>query len=178
MSDLERLLGPDYLGELARRPTEEIRSMRGECTEVETGLSFFRRMVQGRLDIVGSEQQRRRDGGEPTGIHEVIGQLPEIFSEQRRPGGTGRLPTSLDAPEPDPSLVAQLDGIAGPSQLAGLADLDDAAIDRLVSDLGELEQTVSRYRRLMFDRIDALQAELTERYRTGQASVDSLLTES
>jgi hypothetical protein len=34
---------------------------------------------------------------------------------------------------------------------------------------------VSDLRRNLFDRIDAIEAELTRRYRTGEASVDSLL---
>jgi hypothetical protein len=34
---------------------------------------------------------------------------------------------------------------------------------------------VSGQRRDLFERIDALQAEITRRYKTGEASVDSLL---
>jgi hypothetical protein len=177
MSDLDRLLDPEYLGDLGHRPMEEIRAMRAECTELETGLSYLRRLVQGRLDIVGREQERRRCGAEAPELHDVIGDLPEIFSEQRRPGGLGRLPQSLDPPEPDPALTARLDELAGPSQLADLPKLADADIEALAAQLGELEREVSQYRRQMFDRIDALQGELTERYRTGRASVDSLLAD-
>ena len=35
---------------------------------------------------------------------------------------------------------------------------------------------MSERRHAYFDRIDALQAELTRRYRTGEATVDGLLT--
>ena len=37
------------------------------------------------------------------------------------------------------------------------------------------QHTVSSRRRALFDHIDALQAELTRRYKTGEASVESLL---
>lgn len=177
MSDLMRLLHEDEL-DVASLSVEEIRAKRTEYTGLETSLSYFRRMVQGRLDIVGREQQRRRDGGPTSDIHALIGELPEIFSEQRRPGGTGRLPTTLDAPDVPAELVSRLEVIAGPSHLATVAELSDADLGVLADELAELERTVSDQRRLMFDRIDALQAELTERYRTGQASVDSLLAES
>jgi hypothetical protein len=177
MSDLTRLLDDGYLGTLADRPVDEIRTMRLECVEVETGLSFLRRMVQGRLDIVASEQHRRAEGGDPTGLPELIGQLPEIFTEQRRPGGSGRLPQSLEAPEVDADLVAELDRIAGPSVLAGLPDVGDDEVAALEDELRRLEHTISGYRQQMFERIDALQAELTDRYRTGEASVDTLLTD-
>ena len=175
MSDLTRLLDPAYLGRLADRPVEEIRAMRAECVRFETELSYFRRLVQGRLDIVSSEQERRRQGDDPTGLPELIGQLPEIFSEQRRPGGAGRLPQSIDAPEVDDTLATTLDELAGPSVLSGLPGEDDAAVTRLANELSGLEHTVSEYRHQMFERIDALQAELTDRYRTGEASFDALL---
>jgi len=42
--------------------------------------------------------------------------------------------------------------------------------------LAGFERTVSALRRTLFDRIDAIEAELTRRYRTGEASVDSLLS--
>jgi hypothetical protein len=134
--------------------------------------------VQGRLDIVASEQTRRSEGGAPAEIHDLIGQLPEIFSEQRRPGGAGRLPQTIDVPEVDDVLVDRLDDLAGPGVLSGLGELDDEALEQLTAGLRELERTVSEYRQAMFDRIDALQAELTERYRSGEANVDSLLTDN
>ena len=61
-TDLADLLEPAYLGDLPGRSMDEVRAMRAECQEVETGLSLLRRLVQGRLDIVGLELQppRRR----------------------------------------------------------------------------------------------------------------------
>ena len=41
--------------------------------------------------------------------------------------------------------------------------------------LAALEVKVSGYRHDLFERIDALQAEITRRYKTGEATVDSLL---
>ena len=64
-AELDRILSSEYLGDLQRRDMDEVRSMRAECQGIETGLSYLRRMVQGRLDIVGVELQRRRDGGDP-----------------------------------------------------------------------------------------------------------------
>ena len=50
--DLSRLIAPDYLDGVEKRPVEEIRAMRDECQEAETAVSYLRRLVQGRLDIV------------------------------------------------------------------------------------------------------------------------------
>ena len=41
--------------------------------------------------------------------------------------------------------------------------------------LDQFEQQVSGRRRELHQRIDALQAEITRRYRTGEASVETLL---
>ena len=54
-------------------------------------------------------------------------------------------------------------------------NLSDDDLDRMTADLDELEREVSDLRRQVFDCIDALQAEITRRYRTGEANVESLL---
>jgi hypothetical protein len=53
--------------------------------------------------------------------------------------------------------------------------MTDADLAGLAHDLAAFERKVSEQRRAFFDRIDALQAELTRRYKTGEASVESLL---
>ena len=45
----------------------------------------------------------------------------------------------------------------------------------LADRLGTFERQVSGHRQSLFDRIDALQAEITRRYKTGEASIDTLL---
>ena len=75
-SDLAALLDPDYLGDLTSRTMDDVRAMRTECQEVETGLSLLRRMVQGRLDIVGVELTRRAEGGDPADLPDLIALPP------------------------------------------------------------------------------------------------------
>jgi hypothetical protein len=45
----------------------------------------------------------------------------------------------------------------------------------MAEELDALEAEVSKLRQALFDRIDTLQAEITRRYRDGQAQVDDLL---
>ena len=174
-SQLERILGPDYLGDLEARSMTDVRSMRTECQEIETGLSYLRRLVQGRLDIVGAEQQRRRDGLAPGDLSDLISQLPEILSDRTRAPGLGRLPQLMAPGELDTELMERLDAVVGDHDLESLHGLDAADLDQMHDELEALEREVSDQRRLVFDRIDALQAEVTRRYRTGEASVESLL---
>jgi hypothetical protein len=153
----------------------EVRSMRAECQEIETGLSYLRRLVQGRLDIVGAESQRRREGAAPGDISQLISQLPEILSDRTRAPGLGRLPQLLAPGEVDAELTARLDDIMGDHDLESLPDLTAEGLDKMHDALEALEREVSDRRRDLFDQIDALQAEITRRYRTGEASVESLL---
>jgi hypothetical protein len=174
-TDLSFLLAPSYLGDLPSRPMEDVRAMRAECQEVETGLSLLRRLVQGRLDIVGLELTRRAEGGAPTDLAGLIDRLPEVLSDRTHAPGVGRLPQMMSPGELPADLEAELDAIVGPAPLADLPSVDDALLHSMADELAAFEQKVSGYRRDLFERIDALQAEITRRYKTGEATVDSLL---
>ena len=174
-SDLGSLLDPGYLGDLTTRGMDDVRAMRAACQEVETGLSLLRRVVQGRLDIVGLELQRRADGGDPEDLPDLIARLPEVLSDRTNSPGVGRLPQMMTPGELPAELEAELDGIVGTGHLADLPSVDDGALHSMADQLTEFEQRVSVYRRDLFERIDALQAEITRRYKTGEASVESLL---
>jgi hypothetical protein len=172
---LDRLLDPGYPGELADRSLDEVRSMRAECQEVETGLSMLRRMVQGRLDIVGSELSRRAEGGDPSDLADLVARLPELLSDRSRPEGPGRLPQLLAPAELDEGLEAELDDIVSAGRLGDLPSVDDETLTALADRLATFETKVSGHRRALFERIDALQGEITRRYREGEATVEGLL---
>jgi hypothetical protein len=174
-SDLTALLDPGYLGDLTSRPMDEVRAMRTECQEVETGLSLLRRMVQGRLDIVGVELTRRAEGGDPADLPALIARLPEVLSDRTHAPGVGRLPQMMAPGDLPADLEAELDAIVGAGHLADLPSVDDDHLRSMADDLATFEQKVSVQRHDLFERIDALQAEITRRYKTGEATVDSLL---
>jgi len=173
--DLDVLLDPGYLGNLRAHPIDKIRAMRAECQQVESGLSLLRRVVQGRLDIVGVELQRRAEGGDPADLPELIAKLPEVLSDRTHAPGVGRLPQIMAPGEVPAELEAEVEAVAGAGALADLPSLADDALRGIADRLMELEQKVSAQRQALFDRIDALQAELTRRYKSGEASVDALL---
>ena len=173
---LDRLLAPDYLADLEARPIEDLRAMRAECQEVETGLSLVRRLVQGHLDIVGLERARR-EGGAPAGDRSsLLEQLPAVLAEHTQAPGLGRLPVQMAPAELEPGLEAELAELVGPGLALDPSALEDAELARLADALVGFEADVSGRRRAIFERLDAVQAELARRYRSGDASVDSLLT--
>jgi len=170
-----RILDPGYLADLGERSTDDVRAMRSECQAIETGLSYLRRVVQGRLDIVDAELTRRRGGGDPGDLSALIEQLPEILGDHLRAPGNGRLTSALEPGEVDAELQARLDAIVAETELDTITEVDDAGLTAARDALAQLEQDVSTQRRSLFDRIDRLQAELTRRYKTGEATVESLL---
>jgi hypothetical protein len=132
-------------------------------------------VVQGRLDIVGLELRRRAEGGDPGDLPDLIARLPEVLSERTRAPGTGRLPQLMTPGEMPPELEAELDGIVNDGHLADLPSVDDDALRSMADELEAFEHRVSEHRHALFTRIDALQAEITRRYKTGEATVDTLL---
>jgi hypothetical protein len=162
--DLERLLDPGYLDELAARDPDEVRAMRAEAQRVEAKLSYVRRLVQGRLDIVSAELARRAEGAAPDDLSTLVERLPEILADRSRAPGPGRLPTNLVPPDDGDDLTGELDRI---SNLASLPDLSAEELEGVSERLKTLERQVSARRRAMFGVIDSLQAELASRYEHG-----------
>jgi hypothetical protein len=176
MSDaVARLLAPDYLTDLGARPLDQVRAMRAECQEVETGLSLVRRLVQGHLDIVTIELARRADGGAPGDLTDLLKLLPEVLADHTHSSGPGRLPVQMAPVALDPSLEAELSALVGPGLVLDPSAIEDDRLAGLVGSLEALEADVSARRRAVFERLDAVQEELARRYRSGDASVDSLL---
>jgi len=172
--DAARLLDPDVLEGLAARPIDEVRALRAECVDVETGLSYLRRMVQGPLDIVQREQARRSSGAEAD-LATLVDELPGLLAEHTRSAGVGRLPQTLEPTTVDPELEAELGALVGVGRIGRVTEMPDPELKELATGLAAFERKVSEQRQAFFERIDALQAELTRRYKTGEASVETLL---
>ncbi len=175
--ELERLSAPDYLQDLADRSLEDLRAMRAECDRAETAVSYLRRLVQGRLDVV--QEILRRTGASAADLHEVVEKLPAIIgSGPPRPAGPGRLPTRL-APDmeviEDEDLTADIDAVLAPGRIGELPGMEPSALRELSEELVELEGRVSAQRKELHVRIDAVQGEIVRRYKSGDISPDELL---
>lgn len=153
---------------------DELRAKRAESQAIETGLSYLRRLAQGRLDIVAAEQRRRTEGGDPVDAEGLVASLSDILGDHLIAPGNGRLPQLL-SPNLEAFDTGALDAIAGPNRIANLGECSDDDLADLVEKLSAFEAEVSAERRTLFATIDALQAEITRRYKTGEASVESLL---
>lgn len=173
-SALEAILDEALPAELSSLAIGDLRTLRNRLKSVEDGLSYLRRQVQGRLDVVAAEQARRSDGADAN-IDEMIARLPSLLAASTRSAAPNRPPQRLDPGDVDPELTAALDEIISHGRLFEIHSLADEDLWSVEAELGELERRVSAYRRRIFDQLDRIEAELTRRYRTGEQSVDDLL---
>ncbi|HET6792879.1 MAG TPA: hypothetical protein VFH45_00470 [Acidimicrobiales bacterium] len=173
LADVDRLLAPDFVEGLESASMEDVRARRNELEEAETAVSYLRRLVQARIDLIHAEQRRRSRG--ESDIHALVEELPSILSEGGRTPGPGRLPQFVDPGEMASALTDEIDRVAPPEQMADLAVLDEAQLGELESALGGLEREVSERRRRLHERLDAIHEEIIRRYRDGEANVDTLL---
>jgi hypothetical protein len=172
---LDELLAPDLLDGLTTRALEDVRELRDDLQRAEGGLSFVRRMVHGRLDIVGAELQRRRAGGDPHDLSGLIAQLPDLLADPARPDAPARSPRLLEIDSPPDELSAELEAIVGTDDLADLRELGDDVLSSMTTKLVDFERWVSERRHALQQRVDEVQAEIVRRYREGEATVDGLL---
>lgn len=167
---IDRVLDEAFVADLGSVSLAELRERRREAEQEETDLSYMRRLLQGRLDILRAELARR--DGEET---DLVQALPRILADDTSggPRGLGRHisaePSRADAHRRHvEALVADVD-LSNPSAH------DDAALRRLLDVLEGEEQKVSESRRQVQKVMDALTAEVTRRYREGDADPSDLL---
>lgn len=147
----------------------DIRAQRNALQGEEDAISFVRRLAQGRLDLVQDEQRRRAEGNdEPAGT--LADRLAEVFGQQHG-GGSARPPRETNVPADHP-LVVELDALCAEFQFESMENIDDRSLAELGNALSMFEKSCSQQRHELFERIDALTAELVRRVReSGAGSV-------
>lgn len=173
---IDELLDPSFVAGLADLPLGEVRRRRDQCQEASDVLSYLRRMVQGRLDLVQAELEARTSG-EGGGVEAIVERLKrgEILAGGTRASGFGRLPTNLDPADADGWIARELEQTLGADRLGRLEALDAGELDSIRDGLVNLERKVSDQRNVLHERTNLLQEEIVRRYKSGEATVDSLL---
>lgn len=170
--ELESLITFSDPSDLASSSLADLRDLRTRYEEVENGLSYSRRIIQGRLDTIAVELDRRSEGVDHD---DVLSRLPDALAAHTRGPGLPRHAGELEPPEWTDQITGELDEILTPINLSRLTELDEVELRRATTEIGMLEREVSEFRREIHRRIDRLQEELIGRYQSG-ATVDDLLT--
>ncbi|MER5667318.1 RsiG family protein [Streptomyces mirabilis] len=179
----------------------ELRTLRRDAQRDEADLSYVRRLLQGRIDILRAELARRGGLRAPSATSGAplvsgLGTSPGLRPAGGRGAGSGgasvvdRLAEILtDAPARHRSSARHVT-VGTPygeeyRRLAAdmlaeveLSDLEARTDDELGAGMGRLvryEQQVSRRRQHLQRTADDCSAEIARRYRDGEAQVDDLL---
>jgi hypothetical protein len=159
---IDQVQDPGFTSGLGDVSLAELRSRRRICADLDVELSYYRRLLQGRLDLLTFEV-RRRAGEEQRSLLEA---LPEVLASWA--AGDPGLP-ERSAPVEIPDLPLQgrraVDRALADDFLARLPEMNDADLALVHQRLAEAEAEVSRQRRAVFEASDCIQAELVRRYR-------------
>lgn len=168
---IDRVLSEDYVRDLDRLPLATLRTRRDDAAQEETDLSYLRRLLHARIDIVLAEQRRRSLGEEGS----VIDQLAAILADNplTTPPRSGRHQPLL--PSRAGERRRQVEALVADAGLSDVASLSDEALADSLAAYRVEEQSVSGRRREVQQVVDAFNAEIAGRYATGTASVDELL---
>ena len=176
---IDRVLAPDYLTGIAELELPDVRARRMEADQEEVDLSYARRLLQGRIDILRAEQSRRAGGIEAPapgtrGAAAIVEALKRILADDNRTDrGLGRHITATPSRVGEHRREAER-AVAdvGGSDLTGM---DDTTLADAVSRLEDVERRVSRSRRQVQHVVDELTAEIARRYKVGHRPMaDSL----
>jgi hypothetical protein len=169
---IDRVLAPDYVADLGQLELTEVRARRDDAAQEETDLSYLRRLLHGRIDIVKAEQKRRAEGGSSS----VVERLVEILSDN----AVGQAPAGSGRHQPlEPSRAEahrrHVEALVSDADLSDVGSLPTERLDLALRTYAAEEASVSQRRREVQKVVDALNDEIGSRYRAGSASVDRLL---
>jgi hypothetical protein len=183
---IDRVLGPTYLDGLPELPIQAVRAKRREAEQEEADLSYLRRLLHARIDIVRAEQARRDGtaGADAAGVpvdgsaarESLLGELPRILSQPQRGGRPFARPRPPSGSAPRTGrhrrrverLVANVD-------LSDVTARTDDELARVLRTYQDEERQVSEVRARVQGVIDRCGTELTRRYASGEAAVAELI---
>lgn len=171
---IDTVRDPEFTSGLEQVPLDDLRARRILCDELDGELSYYRRILHGRMDLLAFEMNRRAG----TEARSLIEALPEILADDIRAEGKGPEPRALpiEAPDIPESGRRAIDRVLGDDFLTHLPSLEDSELEEIQRALTEVEVEISAQRRAVYEAYETIHSELTRRYREGLADVDSLLS--
>ncbi len=171
---IDQIVDEDFVADLGSLSLDLLRERRRLCDQVENELSYYRRMLHGRMDLLLFELRRRR--GEET--RSLIEALPEILSDS----GSGYEPSGRPIKVAIPDLPDQrrrrIDEVLEADFLTRIALVEESELLEIQLALVETEADISAQRHTVQEKFNLVQAELTNRYKEGLANFDELLGRS
>lgn len=156
---LDKVLAPGFVDDLSALSLVDLRERRRQAMQEESDLSYLRRMLQGRIEIL----QQGRTSGHATDA-ELVAQLTRALVGN----------TASGAPVPqhafvEPSRIGErrrfVERLIADVAMSDADAVTDGELDAVVARFREQETAVSKVRRQVHSVIDRITAELASRYR-------------
>jgi uncharacterized protein YoaH (UPF0181 family) len=165
---IDQVLAEGFIEGLEGLDDREVRRRRDLARVELEYLSFLRRLLQGRRDILRDELDRRRSGGEP---QSVVERVVSVLSEGSRGPSRGEAPV---VPLPDEELARarrRVERLLSDANLSDLPSLSDRDIESAVERIDREERGVSETRAQVIRAVDHLQDEVKRRLREQHGSL-------
>lgn len=169
---IDRVLAEDYLDGMGEAPLPEVRRRRDDAEQEEVDLSYLRRLVQGRIDIVRAELNRREGRG---GTGSLLENLAHTLADGPRSPARGMGRHTTIEPSRVDSHRRYVEALVADVDLTDTAARTSDELHHALRVLSDEERLLSASRRQVQNVMDACSAEITRRYRDGEADVSSLL---
>ncbi|MFD7706811.1 AmfC protein [Streptomyces sp. NPDC059785] len=163
--------------DLAVLRLSELRALRRDAQRDEADLSYLRRLLQGRIDILRAELAGRGGHVLPPGLVAVVSlvdRLPEILTDAPARHRSSARHVTVGTPHGEEYRRLATDMLAE-VELSDLKARTDDELNAGMARLVRYEQQVSRRRQRLQRTADDCSAEIARRYREGEAQVDDLL---
>jgi hypothetical protein len=158
--------------ELAALNLRALRAARRDAQLEEADLSYVRRLLQGRIDILRAELTRRSSPVRRTvTVSPLVDQLPQILADGPAPHRSSARHVTVCTPHAVQYRRAAEEMLAE----VGLSDLGartDAELREAMGRLVRCEQQISRRRQSLQRTADGCGTEIARRYREGEARVE------
>ncbi len=159
---IDIVLADDFTEGLGALELDALRDRRDTVEQVETELSYYRRLLHGRQDLLAFEM-KRRSGEESRSIVEA---LAEILSAGESSGDADHRIRGGFAPDIPKEGNRPIDRVLGDDFLTHLPTFDDDGLAEVAGRLKAAEETVTVQRNQVHAVHELLQAEVTSRYQT------------
>lgn len=159
---IDQVLDPKFTAALDGLSLDEVRERRTQAMQEESDLSYLRRMLQGRLEIL-----RSRGDESPASDEELVAQLVAALSDNTMSGNV--IPQHGFV---EPSRMGErrryVERLISDVAISDSTDMGPDRLDDVLARLTDYERQVSEARRQLHSVIDTLTVELAARYQNAE----------
>jgi hypothetical protein len=161
---IDRITASGFGEGVASLDTDEVRRRRDHCLAEREYLSYLRRLIHGRMEIMQAEVQARADGIEVP----LVDRLATILGADAPSGPSRGEALRLGLPEGEMHHARRrVERLIASAAFSHPESMDDEALRQAIETLEDEEKQVSSVRRTVMDLHDLFQAEMKRRYKEG-----------